>query len=177
MWVRQKEPENSDAPLKGPTHRLTHMQTFALGSSGGSAGQEAQETYEERLNCVVLGQGLEGQPPLFLCWPLLQGSLLTGTFLPVLNPPHARPILKLHWPGEISYSILCLLGTLPHPTHKFSTGGPLPGGQPHPASSLGQQAVVLNSPAHTFCGRLLVVGHLFQPELQCLLGGLWGLRA
>lgn len=61
---------------------------------------------------MVLEQGLAGQPRLFLFWKPLQSSVQMGAIMPVLNPSSTQPILKLHWPCEISP---------PYPTHKLST--------------------------------------------------------
>lgn len=84
--VRQKEPKKPDIPLKGAMYRLTHSQTCTLGSVRKSAAWEAQETQGERLNCMVLGQEVEGTAIIVLLLASLQGSLQMGTLLPVFTP-------------------------------------------------------------------------------------------
>lgn len=54
-------------PIKGPIHRLAHLQAVTMGSSRGTAAQEVPETHRERLSYMASGRGLEGQPSLSLC--------------------------------------------------------------------------------------------------------------
>ena len=55
---------------KGPLHRCICSYSLTLGSDRWTEAQEAQQTYRERLSCMVSGWGLEGQLPLSLCWAL-----------------------------------------------------------------------------------------------------------
>lgn len=66
------------------------------GTGGGLAVLKVQETYGEKevLGCLVRAKGTAA---LFLLQALLGGSLQIGPTVPVVNPPLAWPILKLHW--------------------------------------------------------------------------------
>lgn len=72
QWGKEKnqmeKPKNPAISFKGGMHRLTCSQTLTLGTDGGSAAWEAQETHEERLSCVPLERGLEGQLSSLLSW-------------------------------------------------------------------------------------------------------------
>ena len=51
----------SEVFLKGPHMDLCVDDSLTLNSSARAAAQMAPETYREELNCLALGQGLEGQ--------------------------------------------------------------------------------------------------------------------
>lgn len=151
----------------------TRSQTLALGGSGGSAAREAQETHRERPSCVTLGRGLDRQPPLPLCQPTsyaVHGQLSSC----LCGPLPTLPILNLNWPVRSACPTPCLAGTLPLPTHKLPSAGPLPGTQP--ALCLFWVPAFMGKQHPSACAactcqrRHLVVGRWCQPKLQCLLG-------
>lgn len=166
--MRQKETEIPDAPLKRSTHRFTCTRICTLGICSGSMTQEAQETYGERLHCMVPKQRLEGQLPLFFYQALLQSRLQTGSILFVLNPPPAHPILKLHWSREISP---------PQPTPKLLRAAhgqktTLPCLFVEPRILLRHQT--LATTVHAFQRKQLLADHYRQNELLYGLGGSQG---
>ena len=57
--MRQRAPGVPGNSLKGST--LTYLDSLGLSISTGTVAQKVPGTYREELNCLVSGEGLEGQ--------------------------------------------------------------------------------------------------------------------
>lgn len=120
------------------TYSLTDTRTELWQRKGSS--EDSRDNWEKNKLCgtrMITGQ----QSPLLFCWAPLRDSLQIGDILPVLNPPHAWPILKLHWSGEIG------------PLHPVSPWDPTPLWNlqiTHIKSLLGSRPLFMPSLAHAF---------------------------
>lgn len=176
IWVRWKAPENPDIPVKGPrTDLLAHTHPglcWRVSSSGGT-----RDIWRKTELC-----GLSARPGgIAAIAPL-------STLLPVYRkvPPGLRLTLP---PPHMANSEATLASEIgpPHSTHKLPKAGLLLGSQSCPVPSLGCAFIASNSSllcsphaaaaAHTFQGKLWVVGHWHRMSCSVCWADHEGLRA
>lgn len=139
-------------------HRLTCRHSPWAPAERWQLRRHKRHTYGERRSCVVLEQGLEGQPPLFLFWNPLQSSVQMGAIVPVLNPSPTQPEAALAWQDQPSL-----------PNLQIVHNSLLPRSRPHPAPSQGHAFCAGNKPwldQHAQFRGDVVADHCCQHELQ-----------
>lgn len=133
----------------------------------------------------LCGTGMRAGGIAAIAPPLDPSPGQSADILPGLNPPHAKPIMKLHWPSEISllHSMSPWDHTPPYP--QIACGGPI-AKQPAPLCTfpgpcIHGQAAALSSDhlliAHILHGRHLVMGHWYQPVSLGWITSIFGPKA
>lgn len=175
IWVRKKEPENPDVPLKGPlTDSFSLRHTPWTPAEGPQLRRRRWHTEKDWVAwCLDKGQR-DNRLCSFVWFP--SGSVYRRvpscqcwTF-----PPHGQ-FWSCIGPMRLTHSMLCLPGSLPHPAYKLLAAAlSWEASQPHPALSLGHMFIGRQKPSgHMawarpihFGERFLVVSHWCQPKVQ-----------